>query len=229
MVTFCPGRPPSPRYIRGEMSRRAARRGHSDLVHVFRTDELDPNLLATHDRVATNWHVIAGAPSSGKTTVVEMLAARGYRTVPEPARTYIEGEIAGGRTIEDIHRDGPGLQRTVAELEWAVESGLDPADVLFLDGALPLSLAWYRAFGLEPNEILPRCLAHRYAAVFVLDPLPLAVDEVRFDDDELVTFLDRWIVRDFRSLGYDVVRVPVLDPEERLRFVLDRLPAHRPR
>lgn len=229
MVTFCPWRPPSPRYIRDEMSRRATKHGGTDPVHVFRTDELDPTLLAPHGRVTTNWHVIAGAPSSGKTTVVEMLAARGYRTIPEPARTYIEGEIAGGRTIEDIHRDGPGLQRMVAELEWAVESGLTPADVLFLDGALPLSLAWYRAFGLDPNEILPRCLAHRYAAVFMLDPLPLDVDAVRFDDDELVAFLDRWISRDFRSLGYDVVRVPARGPEERLRFVLDRLPAHQPR
>jgi hypothetical protein len=88
-------------------------------------------------------------------------------------------------------------------------------------------MAWYRAFGLDPNEILPRCFHHRYATVFVLDPLPLDVDCIRFDDAALVPFLDRWITSDFLALGYDVMRVPVLSPEERLRFVIERLHSRR--
>jgi predicted ATPase len=207
------------------MSRRAPRRERSDLAHAFRTDELDPKLLAAPFVSSTNWYVIAGAPSCGKTTIVEMLATCGYPIVPEPARTYIEGEMAAGRTIDDLHRDAPGLQRTVVTLEWAVESGLPPDEFLILDGALPMSLAWYRAFGLDPNEILPQCFAHRYAGVFLLDPLPLDVDAIRFADQELVTFLHHWIARDFHSLGYDAIRVPAVRPEQRLRFVIDRLPA----
>ena len=59
--------------------------------------------------------------------------------------------------------------------------------------------------------------------MFLLDALPLDVDDIRFDDTGLVSFLDEWITRDFSALGYDVVRVPVLPPEGRLAFVLDRL------
>lgn len=196
-------------------------------VAAFRTDELVPDLLASPFDAQTNWLVIAGAPSCGKTTLIDGLAARGFRTVAEPARAYIEGEVARGRTIEDIHRDGAGLQRTLVEVQAAVEADLRPGDLLFLDGALPSSLAWYRAFGLDPNAILPRCFRHRYAAVFLLDALPLDADGIRFNDPNLVSFLDRWIARDFTALRYDVIRVPVLPPGERLAFVLDRLSARR--
>jgi hypothetical protein len=140
----------------------------------------------------------------------------------------MEGEVARGRTIEDIHRDGAGLQRTLSDLQSAVESDLPTEEVLFLDGSLPTSLAWYRAFGLDPNEILQRCFRRRYAAVFVLDPLPLTVDNIRFDDSQLVSFIHDWIVRDHRALGYDVIRVPVLAPAERLAFILDHAAASGP-
>ena len=71
------------------------------------------------------------------------------------------------------------------------------------------------------------CFHHRYAAVFILDPLPLDVDNIRFDDTELVAFIDRWISRDCRLLGYEIIRVPVMSPEARLAFVLDRVAISR--
>jgi len=37
--------------------------------HDFRTTELDPDLVSTPFRVQTDWHVITGAPSSGKSTL----------------------------------------------------------------------------------------------------------------------------------------------------------------
>ncbi len=185
--------------------------------------ELDAERLLTPFAVHTKWHAIVGAPSCGKTTLIHLLSANGFKTVPEPARTYMEGEIELGRTIEDIHRDGAALQRTLAQLQSAVEASLPPDTTLFLDGSLPSSLSWYRAFGLDPNELLPECFRRRYAAVYLLDPLPLDIDNVRFDDAELTGFIHSWITTDFRSLGYEVIRVPVLPPEARLALVLDHL------
>jgi predicted ATPase len=199
----------------------------SDVAFEFRTDGLSPDQLARPFEILTNWHVIVGAPSCGKTTLIEQLAGRGFRTVPEPARAYLEAEVARGRTIDDLHRDGATLQRRIMDLQSLVETSRRPGELLFLDGAVPSSMAWYRAFGLDPNEILPKCFRHRYAAVFLLDPLPLDVDDVRFGDPELVSFLDRWIADDFRALGYDLVRVPVLPPEARLAFVLERFALER--
>jgi predicted ATPase len=188
------------------------------------TTELDGRLLATPFREQTNWHVITGAPSCGKTTLVDLLAERGFRIVPEIARQFIENEMSKGHSIDGIHRHGAALQRRLLEIQLNVEEGLLATDVLFLDGSIPASLAWFRLFGLDPNDALLHCFQHRYASVFVLDPLPLDLDGLRFEDGAFAGFLDEWIERDFAALGYHVNRVPVMSPEDRLGYVLERLP-----
>ena len=191
--------------------------------HDFRTTELDPDLLSTPFGVQTNWHVITGAPSCGKTTLINLLADKGFQTVPEGARQYLEREIARGRTIDEIRANAAALQRGIKDMQLGIERGLRAIDFAFLDRAVPDSLAWYRVFGLNPNEIFLECFHYRYASVFILDRLPLQLNGLRFEDDAYTGFLDEWHTRDYSALGYSVVRVPVLPPEERLAFVLERL------
>jgi predicted ATPase len=192
--------------------------------HDHRFTELDPNLLSTPFRVQTNWHVITGTVSSGKSTLIDQLADSGFQTVPETARLYIEREMAKGRTIHPIRENGAALQRGIAEMQLSIEGGLRAIDVAFLDGAVPGSLAWYRAYGLNPNEILLECFHHRYASVFILDPLPFQLDDQRVEEvAAIAAYLDEWLARDYSALGYRVVRVPALSPQERLAFVLERL------
>jgi predicted ATPase len=190
----------------------------------YRFTELDPDLLSTPFRVQTNWHVITGAPCSGKTTLIDQLANQGFQTVPEIARVYIKREIDKGQTIHSIRANAAALQRGITDMQLSVESGLRANDVLFLDGAVPGSLSWARVFGPNPNELLPECFHHRYASVFVLAPLPFQADDQRIEEmDAIAGYLDEWLTRDYSALGYRVVRVPVLPPEERLAFVLERL------
>ena len=191
--------------------------------HDFRTTELDPDLLSTPFGVQTNWHVITGAPCSGKTTLIDQLADKGFQTIPEAGREYIKREMARGRTIDQIRGNMASIQIAIKDMQSEIEHGLRANDVLFLDGAVPGSLAWYRAFGLNPNEILLECFHYRYASVFILDPLPFQENGVRDDDAAKVGYLDEWLARDYSALGYRVVRVPVLSPQERLAFVLERL------
>jgi hypothetical protein len=47
--------------------------------------ELDPHLLSAPFEVQTNWHVITGAPCPGKTTLIGLLADKGFWTAPEAA------------------------------------------------------------------------------------------------------------------------------------------------
>jgi hypothetical protein len=57
----------------------------NDHQHGFMTTELDPQLLSTPFGIQTNWHVITGAPSSGKSTLIDQLADRG---VPDGSRDW---------------------------------------------------------------------------------------------------------------------------------------------
>ena len=195
--------------------------GNRSRKHI--TTALDPNLLTAPFDSRTNWHVITGAPSCGKTTLIDLVAAEGYRTIPEWAREHMEQEIVQGRTIDEIHADSTALQRRIFDQQLTTERGLQANEILFLDGALPGSLAWYRVFGLNPNDILPNCFHHRYASVFILDRLSHQLDGLRFEDEKISDLLDEWISRDYAALGYDPVRIPALPADERLEFLLERL------
>jgi predicted ATPase len=188
----------------------------------FRTTELDPDLLSTPFRVQTNWHVITGAPCSGKTTLIDQLADKGFQTVPEIARLYMEREMARGRTIDEIRED-EATERGMEDMQLRIEHGLRAIDVVFLDRALTDSLTFRRLAGLNPNEVLAECFHHRYASIFVLDRFPVQQDSIRTEDDATAGLLDEWLARDYSTLGYNVVRVPVLSPQERLAFLLERL------
>lgn len=186
----------------------------------FRTTALDSIRLSTPFGIQTNWHVITGSSCSGKTTLIKQLAAKGFQTIPETARKYFEREIAKGRMIEEIRQDRTALTYRIGGLQRTLEHGLQATDVIFLDRALPDTLVFYRIAGLNPNELLSDCFHHRYASIFMLNRLPYQRDGVRSADDATADYYDEWIERDYIALGYNVVRVPVLSPEERFNFVI---------
>jgi predicted ATPase len=171
--------------------------------------------------------VITGAACTGKTTLLELLADRGYRTAAETARQYFENEMAKARTSEEIRDAGLITQQAIFEMQQELEDGLPPAEIIFLDRGLPDSLTFYRVFGTTPDDLLIDCRKHRYATVFILDRLPFE-REIKLgpEDEKTARFLDLWLERDYSALGYDVIRVPVLPIEQRLAFILDRLPGH---
>ncbi|MFN2159498.1 MAG: AAA family ATPase [Anaerolineales bacterium] len=191
--------------------------------HEFIEKELDTRLLLTPYRYQTNWHVITGASCSGKTTLINLIENNGFKTIPEVARQYFEGELARGHKLEAIRSDRAALTIQIYH-RWAKSlSEFCPDEFLFFDRGLPDAFAFFRYAGMDPNEILLDCLNYRYASVFMLDRLPYLKDGVRAGDDQYAEYLDEWIYCDYRSLGYEVVRVPVLPPEERLALVLTSL------
>lgn len=190
----------------------------------FDDKELDADILNTPYEVQTNWHVLTGAPCSGKTTLIDMLAMQGFKTAAETARQYIECELDKGRTLVEIF-DSEEDERCMKDLQLNTENRLRPQDTIFLDRALPDCLPFYRLNGIDPSEFLAECFHHRYASVFVLDRLPLKLDGARMDDNPLAEYLDRWLRRDYQALGYDVIRVPAIPPQERLAYILATLAA----
>ena len=188
----------------------------------YTLSNLDPEILSNPFKLQTMWHVITGASCSGKSTLIEDLAQVGYQTAPETARIYFKSEMAKGRTSQEIRNSGNATQMGIFELQRDLEAGLPADQVVFLDRALPDSLTYHRLFGLYPNELLPACFTYHYASVFLLDRLPF-LREVRLgpEDEKPAQFVDEWLERDYAALGYNVVRVPVLPPRERLSFILD--------
>ena len=172
----------------------------------------------------SNWYVITGGPSSGKTTTVDLLRARGYRTTIEDARLYIDLQRLGGRTVEQIRGRQVEFQRNVLALQLAQEAALDPDELVFLDRAVPDSLAYYRFLGIEPDPALLEAMERApYRKVFVMDLLPLAPDYARTEDVPAQRRIHELLLEVYESLPIPVERVPVLPPEERVDHILARL------
>lgn len=172
----------------------------------------------------TNWYVITGGPSSGKTTTIELLAKRGYRTTIEHARHFIDTQRIAGRTVAEIRANQREFQKGVLQMQIEQERSLDPDELCFLDRALPDALAYYRFLGLEPEpELIEALKSVSYRKAFVLDLLPLAADYARTEDAAAQHRIHELLIEVYRSLGCTTQMVPALPPEERVDFVLAHL------
>ncbi|GFZ93852.1 AAA family ATPase [Nesterenkonia alkaliphila] len=172
----------------------------------------------------TNWYVITGGPSSGKTTTVNMLSELGYATTIEHARHYIDLQRVTGRTVSEMRANQVEFQRGVLEMQLEEEAELDPQDMVFLDRALPDSLAYYRFLGLEPDPRLLQALHEvSYRKIFILDLLPLAPDYARTEDIPAQKRIHELLTEVYSSLPVPVEAVPVLPLQERTEFILNHL------
>ncbi len=170
---------------------------------------------------STRWCVITGAPSSGKTAVIAELESRGCKVVHEVARAYIEDELGKGRALQHIKADPLDFERRILLKKVDIESHLPAAERLFLDRAVPDSIAYFRYEGLDSTEPERLSRQTRYHRVFFFDRLPFAQDDVRSETEESAESLERLLKTGYRELGYELIRVPVMPVKQRAQFVLD--------
>ncbi len=172
----------------------------------------------------TNWYVITGGPSSGKTTTVNLLNARGYKTTVEHARHYLDTKRNSGITVEDVRKHQAEFQSGVLDMQIEQERNLSPDDVVFLDRAIPDALAYYRFLNLPKDKKLLEALSLvSYKKIFILDCLPFVKDYARTEDDAAQKKIQALLTEVYESLPFPVIHVPVLQPEERVDFILKNL------
>jgi predicted ATPase len=169
----------------------------------------------------TNWHVITGGPSSGKTTTIHALGRRGYRTTIEHARHFIDTQRITGKTVAEIRANQREFQKGVLMMQIEQEKALDPDELWFLDRALPDALAYYRYVGIEPDpELLQALKTASYRKVFMLDLLALANDYARTEDLAAQQRIHAMLLEVYQELGFPVETVPVLPVEQRVDYIL---------
>ena len=187
---------------------------------------MDPliNNIGNNFKKQTNWYVITGGPSSGKTTTVNLLKERGYITTFEHARHYLDTQRLKGRTIEEVRKQQREFQLGVLDMQIEQENQISPDVQVFLDRAIPDALAYYRFLNLPEDEKLTEALRNvSYKKIFILDCLSLVKDYARSEDEAAQKKIHALLVEVYEALGFPIVQVPVLPPEERVDFILKNL------
>ena len=170
-----------------------------------------------------NWYVITGGPSSGKTTTVNELSKLGFHTVPEAARLLIDREMDNGKTLEQIRVDELEFQVRVLEMKIEIEGKAPKDKTVFLDRAIPDSIAYYEFWGSDSKELEELCKERRYNKIFFLEQLPYKNDYARVEDEETANRISELLFKAYANLGYEVIRVPAMSIEDRTEFILSHV------
>ncbi len=176
--------------------------------------------------MTNNWFVITGGPSSGKSTTIQLLKDKGYKTTTETARSFIESQFDKGFTMDQIRSDHLKFQRTVFNLQCKLEDGLASKELTFLDRAVPDTIGYLRYRQLSvPKDILDVCSQNmkRYKKVFLLEQLPFEADQVRVETNGDAERISEQLTQVYMELGAQLVKVPVMKKEKRVEFILTQV------
>ncbi|NOY47306.1 MAG: ATP-binding protein [Chlorobi bacterium] len=174
--------------------------------------------------IKTNWYVITGGPSTGKTTVINLLQKQGYKTTIEHARHYIDTMRSEGKTIEEIRANKRKFQLGVLNMQIEQEAAIKPQDIVFLDRAIPDAMAYYQFLELDYDITLIEAMHNvSYKKIFILDRLPLVTDYARTEDEAAQKKIHQLIINVYESLPFPVVYIPVLSPKERVNYILKNI------
>ncbi|HEX6287227.1 MAG TPA: AAA family ATPase [Acidimicrobiia bacterium] len=169
-------------------------------------------------------HILTGAPGTGKTTVLELLATR-YVTVTEPAREVIAEHMAAtGETTLD-HRPESFVEKLIERSLRDYESASDTEITLF-DRGLPDCAAYAAIFGLDEAPTLEIASKYRYESpVFMTRPWRAiyTTDEMRRATYQQVEAFHEILRQVYLRLDYEIAEVPQISPGGRAAFIEERL------
>ena len=170
-------------------------------------------------------YVLTGGPGIGKTTVIEILASMGYKVIPEAARMVIEEEQIKNSEIlpwKNLSKFQEIVAMRQLQAEEKIQSNVGQS--VFLDRGIIDGYGYCLRGGVTPPTSITDNAKNRYEKIFVLDPLELyEKDNVRFEDKEEAQKSHLNIIEAYKNFGYEPIFVPVMPPEDRVEFILNRL------
>ena len=168
--------------------------------------------------------LLTGPPCSGKTSLLNALEEclpPDYATfVPEAAREY----VSFLKQYEPYKLDDRMyLQNLIETVQ--IKSWVEHPNGIF-DRGIPDQMAYRSVFGMKIPEVLfSNAQRYRYDRVFYMPLFPeiYQQDEVRRETLKEAQSIDTWLTWAYSVTGYEVMEVPKVSVEERMKFVITHI------
>lgn len=185
-------------------------------------------------------YVLTGGTSVGKTTVIDLLSKLGYATFPEFSRAIINEELKKENGVlpwinPSVFQDMYAKKQVVEENEIEKYLRQVPTDgqlsnTIFMDRCIIDGIAFCQHAKVAiPQEIDEHVQGLRtarsdYDLILILEPL----DQYHFDEGRVLKpeeslAIQGLITEAYKNYGYSLISVPFMSPEERVRFILEKV------
>ncbi len=172
--------------------------------------------------------LLCGAPSSGKTTIVNALITKGYYCKPEISREIIKEAQNNG--IENPFLEDPEgfdsklLVRRIEQFELSVKELQH--NYIFYDRGILDNVA-YMNFGLNhiPKTFEEALITYPYDTIFLFEPWKKihVLDKERYESFEIATKIDRAFKKVLNTYRLPYTTIPFDTVENRVIFILENL------
>lgn len=165
----------------------------------------------------TRRYVLTGGASCGKTSLINELRKRGFCTVEESAT-----EVILDRFDQPISSDEILKRQLLIFKRQTLRENYEFPEEVFLDRCLIDSFAYCKyLLNYVPDEI-KNFNYGKYDLIFVLERIPLVKADHRIEKDDFeVEKIHNVLIDEYRSLGYNIVFVPLMPVEQRADFVIE--------
>lgn len=178
--------------------------------------------------------VITGGPSTGKTSVIQNLEAKGFTCVHELIRSMTASEkndanIGRFTTNPILSVDDPATfnrQLLDGRIEQYTSSEKGHRNVIFFDRGIPDVHAYMNCFGQSYDKAFEvPAYQFRYQQVLLMPPWQdiHVVDEERFESFEESKKIHAYLKDTYENFGYTPIIVPKGSIEQRTAFIIDFL------
>lgn len=165
------------------------------------------------------WYVITGAPSSGITALATALRLHVDKIFPETARVLIDRNLKKGIPVAETRADEATFQQKVLQMKLQREAKARKDKAYIFERGVPDSIPYFMLNGLDPKPV-EAYSRNRYRRIFHLAPLAYERDYARTESDEARLKLSKLLLSTYKNLGYEVIGVPAVPVEERVKIVL---------
>jgi len=171
-------------------------------------------------------HVLAGGPSSGKTSILLNLEQRGEKIIRECAEDYIR--VMQARGIKKPWED-PNFQKQLLEIQIRREKEYEnTSGKIFLDGGLLDFFAYFEAdrkdMDTETRRRIQEYTKHApYSKIFLVENMGQCLQtRVRRETQEEAIKLEKLIIKHYGG-DNNIIHVSRGTLDKRTKFILDNI------